>query len=136
MGPRVAGGKSSITHIAAAQSTGELIGTFMIHQYKKNSEGELVVDALVISASQKLSLDWRQFAAESALLMSIGFLINPAFGVKEFALILIEAGYVVASYSDAKSTQTDLNAKAILVKALMDKDFVIIEDHRLYLILK
>jgi len=127
-------GVSKISHIYASQSNGEIIGTFIIHKYKPCGNS-VVVDAIVISASQKLSVDWVAFGIEGIVFSAVGFLINPALGIEDVVGLLCGAIHLGLSYGRVKEALNETNAKALLLKVLVDKGLALIENDKLYLIM-
>jgi len=128
------GGVSNITRIHALQSSGEIRGTFVVHRYRRQSS-RLVVDALVISCAQKMSVDWLAFAMEGAAVAAIGFLINPALGIEEVVGLLVGGIHLFVNYQHIKASQKDDTAKALLLKVLVDKGLGSIENSKFYLTL-
>ncbi|CAF0887231.1 unnamed protein product [Adineta ricciae] len=113
-------GKTIIEHVAAVTKTNELTATFVVYQYRfectNNGSRELLVDALIISATQKLNVDWIRFGLEGAAIGVLGFLVNPAFGTEELVAILTGFAHLVGNYSQIQDSTTELNAKALLFK--------------------
>jgi hypothetical protein len=97
---------------------------------------QLLADALIISASQKLSIDWKAFGLEAGTIGVIGFLLNPAIGMKEAVGLFFGGVHVVSSYQEAKSANTETNIKAVLIQVLIDRGLIELQNDKVYLMLK
>ena len=91
---------------------------------------------MIISATQKLNVDWTRFGRESAAIGVLGLLVNPTFGLQEIFTLLTGTVHIASSYSEIQDSTTEVNAKALLFKVLIDKGYAKIENEQLYLCLK
>jgi hypothetical protein len=98
-------------------------------------DSQLFVDALIISASQKLSIDWKAFGIEAAVIGAIGFLVNPAVGMKQVVGLLAGAVHLHSCYHEAKAANTENNAMALLLQVLIDRGLAEIQNDKIYLTL-
>ena len=128
-------GRSKIEQVAAVQGTGELTATFVIYQYRHNhNTNKLLVDALVISGTQRLSVDWMELATEAAIGI-LPIVLNPTVGVVEIGALVAGGLHALGNRHKIKAATTEINAKALLFKLLIDKGIAKIEDGKYYLML-
>jgi hypothetical protein len=128
-------GRCKIEQVAAIQSNGTLTATFVIYQFRSDPQiNKLVVDALLISGTQLLTVDWQELTIEASLGI-LPILIHPGIGVAEILPMIGSILHLTANHLKIKSTRTDKNAKALLFKMLIDKGIAKIENDKYYLML-
>ena len=83
---------------------------------------------------QKLSTDYLQCSLETATAGVLGLIAGPA-GHKELITVLGAGVSLIATRRQIQATRTEANAKALVIKVLMDRGFVKIDEDRHYLAL-
>jgi hypothetical protein len=126
---------------------GRLTAMFLVCQFRMGKFSEnlgefyerlpkLVMDALIISATQKLNVDWLQFGLEGFVVGVLSFLINPAFGLEEVVGLIAGGVHLAVTYSDIKKSLEEKNAKALLLQILIDHNLAKLENDTFYLTLE
>ncbi len=106
----------------------------MIERDPESNTRLLVVDAIIISNSQKLSVELARIAGEIAMLGVLGFLINPALGLAEMVGAIPAILFLDKAQLEVKASTADTHAKALLFKMLIDRGLAQIdENEELYL---
>ena len=109
---------------------------FNIERDNESNTRLLVVDAIIISNTQTLSIEWLRIAGELAMVGVLGLLINPAVSTSQLITLLPASLFVDTVQLEVKASTADTHAKALVFKMLIDRGIAKIENRQLYLTIK